>query len=68
MGNRGVAYASKGELDRAIADYTEVICLDPRNAETYFHWAWLTTRRANSTKPARLHYGHSPRTDAGQGV
>ena len=33
--NRGVTYSSKGELDRAIADYDESIRLDPKEAVTY---------------------------------
>jgi tetratricopeptide (TPR) repeat protein len=32
---RGSAYGTKGELDRAIADFTEAIRLDPRNAEGF---------------------------------
>ena len=30
--NRGVLYAHKGDNDRAIADFNEVIRLDPNNA------------------------------------
>jgi len=33
--NRGVAYRKKGEVDRAIADYTEAIALDPNDAIAY---------------------------------
>jgi lipoprotein NlpI len=33
--NRGVAYHDKGDLDRAIADYTEAIRLDPKYAKAY---------------------------------
>jgi tetratricopeptide (TPR) repeat protein len=32
---RGLAYDSKGEHDRAIADYDEAIRLDPKNADSY---------------------------------
>src|ERR1700722_19344142 len=30
--NRGIAYADKGDLDRALSDYTAAIRLDPRLA------------------------------------
>ena len=33
--NRGLAYRDKGELDRAIADHTEAITLDPRFAVAF---------------------------------
>ena len=32
---RGVAYRNKGDLDRAIADYSEAIRLDPKLAAAY---------------------------------
>ena len=32
---RGVAYGLKGDFDRAIADYTQAIQLDPKNAVSY---------------------------------
>jgi tetratricopeptide (TPR) repeat protein len=32
---RGTAYWIKGQLDRAIADYTQAIRLDPEYAEAY---------------------------------
>src|SRR4029077_16859301 len=34
-GNRGNAYSAKGDHDRAIADYTQVINLDPKSAIAY---------------------------------
>jgi tetratricopeptide (TPR) repeat protein len=34
---RGIAYYMKGEFDRAIADYTKVIALDPKNAKAYYN-------------------------------
>ena len=33
--NRGHAYINKGDYDRAIADYTEAIRLDPKYAIAY---------------------------------
>src|SRR4029077_14037182 len=35
--NRGNAYHDKGDMDRAIADYTEAIRLDPKNVNAYGH-------------------------------
>jgi tetratricopeptide (TPR) repeat protein len=32
---RGVAWGGKSDYDRAIADYTEAIRLDPKNANAY---------------------------------
>ena len=33
--NRGLAYANKGDLERAIADYDQAIALDPEDAYAY---------------------------------
>src|SRR5437588_5235019 len=33
--NRGVEYSRKSDLDRAIADFSEAIRLDPKDAATY---------------------------------
>ena len=34
--NRGLAYGRKGEHDKAIAEYTEAIRIDPNPAVAYF--------------------------------
>lgn len=33
--NRGMAYAEKGDCDKALADLTEALRFDPRNAQAY---------------------------------
>ena len=38
--NRGAAWSDKGDLDRAIADYTEAILLDPANANNFNSRCW----------------------------
>ncbi len=43
--------ASKGEYDKAIADYTEAIRLDPKDADAYTTGAVPTGRRASTTRP-----------------
>ena len=43
---RGNALAEKGDLDRAIADYTEVIRLSPAYAYAFFNRALVYRRRA----------------------
>ena len=35
--NRGLAYESKGDYARAIADYSDAIRLDPNDAEAFFY-------------------------------
>jgi tetratricopeptide (TPR) repeat protein len=41
--NRGLAHSKKGELDKAIADYTKAIELKPDYADAYYNrgGAWL---------------------------
>ena len=34
--NRGLVYQTKGDLDRAIADYNEAIALDPKDPMPYY--------------------------------
>jgi tetratricopeptide (TPR) repeat protein len=44
LSNRGVEYKAKGDLDRAIVDYSEAIRLDPKFAPPY-------SNRGNAYKP-----------------
>ena len=46
-GARGIAYVIRGEPDKAIADFTEVIRFSPQDAATYGNRARLTPERAN---------------------
>ena len=36
---RGLAYRRKGDFDRAIADYSQMIRLNPKNASAYYRRA-----------------------------
>ena len=45
--NRGIAYYDRGELDRALADYTSAIRLDPKNAEALNNRADLKLRKGD---------------------
>ncbi len=45
--NRGTAYIWKGDYDRAIADYTKVIEIDPRNAMAYHNRGVAYTRKGD---------------------
>ena len=50
--NRGLAYAKKGEVELAIADYTKAIALKPDYADAYYRRskAWL---RLGETEKAK---------------
>jgi len=37
----GLDYGEKGELDRAIGDYTEIIRLNPKDATAYRNRGWV---------------------------
>ena len=51
IANRGMAYGNKGEYDKAIADYTEAIRLDPKFAVGIFQpWHRPMGTRANTTR------------------
>jgi tetratricopeptide (TPR) repeat protein len=53
--NRGLAYASKGEYDNAIAEYTEAIRIDPQDAEAY-HSRGLVYRKKGENEKAIADY------------
>ena len=47
--NRGIAFAEKGQYDRAISDFNKSIAINPLDAEAYNHLAWLlATAKAQS--------------------
>ena len=50
---RGAAYERKGDLERAVADYTEVIRLTPSFAPAYVNRGDCYTGRASTTKPSQ---------------
>ena len=52
--NRGNAYNSKGEHDRAIADYGQAIRLDPKNRTPITTAASPITAKAIMTAPSRI--------------
>lgn len=69
--NRGSAYLSKGDLDRAIPDYTRVIEVDPAYSPAYYHRGIAYARRgqfdqaiADFTKALEINPGHSGALDA----
>jgi tetratricopeptide (TPR) repeat protein len=45
--NRAIAYKAKGDLDRAIADYTEAIRLDTKYAVAYYNRAIAYKAKGN---------------------
>ena len=48
--NRGTAYQEKGEVDRAIADYTKAIALDPNDATAYNNRGFAYYRKGESDR------------------
>src|SRR5262249_50503096 len=60
--NRGVEYDNKGELDRAIDDYTEAIRLDPRDAD-YFAARGIAWRAKGELDRAIADYTEAIRLD-----
>jgi tetratricopeptide (TPR) repeat protein len=50
--NRGIAYRAKGDLDRAISDYSEAIRLDPSYDIAYFNRGRARYLKRDSTAPS----------------
>ncbi len=48
--NRAIAYEKKGELDKAIADFTEVIRLDPQEGGRYFERGLAYQKKGEKAK------------------
>ena len=48
--NRGCAYADKGNYDKAIADLTETIQMNPQLAEAYYNRGLAYSRKGEKTK------------------
>ena len=62
--NRGVAYGNKGEYDKAIADYTEAIRLEPEICRGVLQpGRGLRATRANTTRPLPTSRGHPARPE-----
>ena len=59
---RGLAYQRKDDLDRAIADYSEAIRLDPKYAEAYYGRG-LTYRNKGDVERAIADYSEAIRLD-----
>ena len=58
--NRGSTYASKGDLDKAIADFSEVIRLDPNIAAAY-HNRGLAYEKKGETAKAKADFAEAKR-------
>ena len=67
--NRASAYQAKGDHDKAIADYTEAIRLEPENAEA-FRTAASPTRKQGRLRQGhrRLHRGHPAQPEVRRGL
>ena len=66
--NRGFAYEEKGELDKAIADYTEAIRLNPKDAAAFFGRGVYMQERRPRQGHRRLYRGHSTQPEIRRGV
>ena len=67
--SRGCAYGRKGGYDKEIADCTEAIRLNPKDAVAYYNRGYAYGYNGEYDKLiARLHGGHSARSEGFQGV
>ena len=48
--DRGQAYLDQGECDKAIADYTEAIRLDPNSTDAYFNRGIAYQKKGDKAK------------------
>ena len=48
--DRGLAWNEKTEYDKALADYTEAIRLDPKSAAAYNDRGWVWTAKKEYDK------------------
>ena len=60
---RGLAYREKGETDRAIADYTEAIRLDPKHAEAHVNRGQAYSLKREGTDRAIADFTEAIRLD-----
>ena len=59
---RGLAWQKKGDLDRALADYTQAIKINPKDALAYNNRGMLWRERGNPTAPLPISRRPSPST------
>jgi regulator of sirC expression with transglutaminase-like and TPR domain len=50
LNNRGVAYISQGQYDRAIQDFDQVLKLDPKDPDAIRNRAMAITRKNTPTR------------------
>ncbi|MFZ6016201.1 MAG: caspase family protein [Nitrospirota bacterium] len=62
--NRGTAYLKKGQYDLAIADLNMAIQLDPKNAHSHYHLAFIYHKKGNK-ELAKSHLLSAINIDAG---
>jgi len=60
--NRGVEYAQRGDLDRAIADYGEAIRLEPTNVKALHNRGYAWSKKGEYERRRRLRCGTAARS------